>query len=274
MFIHEILLALEHLAPFSLQEDYDNSGLIIGSSNNLATGIFFSLDLTEQVLNEAENFQCNTIINHHPYIFHPLKKIHSSNAYDKIIYQAIKRDFNIIAIHTNLDNVLHGVNKTIADKLNLAQRKILSPLKKQLNQIISTENTHANFGAGLVGYLPEPLPPKSFLEFLSLAMNLRVFKYNICSEKPIHKVAVCGGAGSFLIPQAHHAQAQAFISADFKYSDFFKATPELALFDIGHYESESLTENLLFDYFKEKFPNFANLKKGLSTNPISYFVKN
>ncbi|MCX8472589.1 MAG: Nif3-like dinuclear metal center hexameric protein [Sediminibacterium sp.] len=367
MIIHEILQALENLASFSLQEDYDNSGLIIGSPNNSVTGIYFTLDLTEDVLTEAENLNCNTIINHHPYIFHPIKKLHSSNKYDNVIYQAIKRDFNIIAIHTNLDNVLHGVNKTIADKLNLSQRKVLSPLKKQLYllqfyvpvshseiilealfkagageignykecgfnivgqgffkateaatpfigeigkrhfkdeakievvfeqfkkdqilhalhqhhpyetisyQILTTENTLYNIGSGLVGYLKEPLLPTAFLDFLSDSMQLHVFKYNLCSNKPIHKVAICGGAGSSLIPLAEKAQAQAFISADFRYNDFFKATNELALFDIGHYESEFLTENLVFDYIKEKFPNFANLKRGLSTNPVSYFVKN
>jgi putative NIF3 family GTP cyclohydrolase 1 type 2 len=103
-------------------------------------------------------------------------------------------------------------------------------------------------------------------------MNTKVIRYTSLLPKKIKKVAVCGGSGSFLLKDAIAAGADAFITADFKYHDFFDAEDKLMICDIGHYESEQFTSNLLIDNIQEKFPNFAIRLTEHNTNPINYFI--
>src|SRR4051812_37770769 len=119
MIIQDIIAVLEKIAPPSLQESYDNAGLITGNSKWQCTGIITALDATEEVVQEAIRNKCNCIVAHHPIIFNGLKKITGRNYVEQTIITAIKNDIAIYAIHTNLDNVLSGVNGKIADKLGL-----------------------------------------------------------------------------------------------------------------------------------------------------------
>src|SRR6266542_4104413 len=127
MKIAEIISFLESIADPSLQEHYDNSGLITGQSNWECTRIICSLDATEEVINEAIGKNCNLIVSHHPIIFSGLKKINGKNYVEKTIITAIKNDVAVYAIHTNLDNVINGVNGKIARLLGLENISILSP---------------------------------------------------------------------------------------------------------------------------------------------------
>lgn len=137
MKISEITSFLESVAPPSLQESYDNAGLITGSSSWDCTGIITTLDATEAVVLEAINKKCNLIVAHHPIIFGGLRKITGKNYVEQTIITAIKNDIAIYAIHTNLDNVLHGVNAAIADKLGLVNRKILQPKNDTLKKLFT-----------------------------------------------------------------------------------------------------------------------------------------
>lgn len=125
MTISEIISVLEKMAPMSLQESYDNSGLITGQKQTECTGALLCLDVTESVINDAKNKNCNLIISHHPIVFKGIKKFDSDYYVDKTIIAAIKNDIAIYACHTNMDNVIKGVNGKIADKLNLINRRIL-----------------------------------------------------------------------------------------------------------------------------------------------------
>ena len=127
MKISEITSFLESVAPLQLQESYDNAGLLTGNSNWLCSGIITTLDATEAVVQEAIEKKCNLIVAHHPIIFGGLRKITGKNYVEQTIIAAIKNDIAIYAIHTNLDNVLHGVNAAIADKLGLVNRHMLQP---------------------------------------------------------------------------------------------------------------------------------------------------
>src|SRR6218665_861589 len=124
MQIKEIISALEHLAAPALQEDYDNAGLITGNAGWECRGVIVSLDATEAIVNEALEKNCNLIVAHHPIVFKGLKKITGKNYVERTVIAAIKNDIAIYAIHTNLDNVLNGVNGKIADLLGLIDRKI------------------------------------------------------------------------------------------------------------------------------------------------------
>src|SRR5580658_6456169 len=132
MKIADIISCLETLAPNAYQESYDNCGLLTGTSDQECTGVLISLDGIEEVIREAAAKKCNLVVCHHPIIFGGVKKITGSNYVEKAIITAIKNDIAIYAIHTSLDNTLHGVNAALADKLGLVNRKILLSKKSTL----------------------------------------------------------------------------------------------------------------------------------------------
>jgi len=137
MTVGEICTAIEELAPLSLQEKYDNAGLLVGNRNQQVSGALVCLDVTEAVLDEALSLQCNLVISHHPLIFNGLKQLTGRNEVQRCVLKAIKSDIAIYAAHTNLDNVLNGVNGKIAKKLNLQDCRILSPMQNALLKLVT-----------------------------------------------------------------------------------------------------------------------------------------
>ena len=144
------------------------------------------------------------------------------------------------------------------------------PYEEVAYEIVTTNNQHQHIGMGMIGDLETPLNEKEFLHFVKKNMKTDCIRHSELLEKPIKKVAVLGGSGSFAIEAAIHSNADAYISADFKYHDFFKAEKRILLADIGHYESEQFTKNLLVEYLTKKFTNFAIILSEKSTNPIYY----
>jgi len=365
MKIGEITSFLESVAPASLQESYDNAGLLTGNNSWNCTGIITTLDTTEAVVQEAVEKKCNLIVSHHPIIFGGLKKITGKNFVEQTIIAAIKNDIAIYAIHTNLDNVLHGVNAIIAHKLGLVNLKILQPKNDTLKKlytfvpvefaenvrsaifnaggghisnysecsfntagqgtfkpgegtnpftgkrgirhtedeikmemifpawqerailvamhdahpyeevaydIVALDNQNQLVGSGLLGELPEPLRETALLELLKQKFCLSVIRHTPLRGKQVKKIALCGGAGSFLIGAAVAAGADIYITGDVKYHEFFDANNQIVIADIGHYESEQFTIDLLFDLLSQKFPTFAIQKTGVKTNPVHYFL--
>ncbi len=365
MKIIDAIQALETTAPLALQESYDNAGLLTGNSSWPCTGILCTLDATEAVVLEAKQKGCNLVVAHHPIIFGGLKKINGRNYVEKTIIAAIKNDIAIYAIHTNLDNVLNGVNDRMADQLGLINRRILAPKTDQLMKlytfvplaqsaavrsalfeagaghigqysecsfntegmgtfkgaantnpfagqpgqlheekevrmemvfpsylqstivnallkahpyeevaydIISLTNDYQQVGSGLLGELPEALEETGFLHMLKTSFELSLVRHTPLLGKKIKKVALCGGAGSFLTGKALAAGADIYISADIKYHEFFDANDRLVIADIGHWESEQFTTDLLVDILQAKFPTFAVLKSATKTNPVQYFL--
>ena len=123
----EVIAFLENFAPPSLQESYDNAGLIVGDPSTEITGILVSLDCTEDVIDDAILQGCNMIVAHHPIIFGGLKKLNGKNYIERTVIKAIKSDVLIYAIHTNLDNVIDGVNRKFADSIGIAECENSSP---------------------------------------------------------------------------------------------------------------------------------------------------
>ena len=137
-------------------------------------------------------------------------------------------------------------------------------------QIISTENVHQDIGMGMIGELAEAMSEDDFLNYTKMIFNTGCVRHSEKRNKSIKKVAVLGGSGSFAISNAIRQKADAYISADFKYHDFFKAEGKILLTDVGHYESEQFTKNLLVEYLTKKFTSFAVILSEKSTNPIYY----
>ncbi len=263
MKIKQITDFLEGIAPLSLQEDYDNAGLLIGDAEMDIKGALCTLDSTEAVLEEALAIDCNLIIAHHPVIFTGIKKFYDYYVH-RVVKKAIKNDLAIYVIHTNLDNVLiNGVNERIAQRLQLSNLKILKPKQEQ------SANRH-NIGSGIVGTLGKPMDELAFFDVIKDKMNCKVIRHTLLLGNKISKVACCGGSGSFLLKDAIASGAEIFISSDFKYHEFFDADGRIVIADIGHYETEHFTQKLLAHLISNKFPNFAAHCSKVDTNPVFY----
>ncbi len=256
---------MESIAPLSLQEDYDNAGFITGGEDSELTGALISIDCTEAVVDEAIATNCNLIISHHPIIFSGLKKITGLTYVERVILKAIKNNISIYAIHTNLDNVPVGVNKMICDKLGLSNCKILSEKK---NHALSSSKKKV--GSGMVGVLQKPMSEIDFLNKVKKIMKVGSLRYTPLLGKKVGKVAVCGGSGSFLLEDAIASGADVFVTSDFKYHQFFDADNQIVVIDIGHYESEQYTKELIRDLLKQKFPIFVPRLTKINTNPVNY----
>ncbi|MBZ0097783.1 MAG: Nif3-like dinuclear metal center hexameric protein, partial [Taibaiella sp.] len=124
---------------------------------------------------------------------------------------------------------------------------------------------------GMVGQLPAPMDEEAFLAHIKQNMKASCIRHTALKGGEVRKVAVCGGSGSFLLREAIRAGADFFITADFKYHQFFDAEGKIVIADIGHYESEQFTPEIFLDIINRKFPNFATLLSNLSTNPVNYY---
>jgi hypothetical protein len=146
------------------------------------------------------------------------------------------------------------------------------PYEEVAYDVVDLANTHPGIGAGLIGELPDLQDEKDFLALIKKQFGLAVIRHTPLLDKPVRKVALCGGAGSFLVSRALAAGADFFITGDMKYHEFFDANDRMVIADIGHYESEQFTTDLLITVLQEKFTTFAVLKSEVKTNPVRYFV--
>lgn len=257
----DLIQHLEEIAPLNLQESYDNSGLITGDVDMEISGVTVCLDSIEAVIDEAIARGDNVVIAHHPIIFSGLRKITGANYIERTIIKAIQNNIAIYAIHTNLDNVLdNGVNQKIAETLGLKNLEILVP--KQ------TDNKY--IGAGIIGNLKVPTSSANFIQEVKISMKADCVKYTELIFNTVQKIAICGGSGSFLLEAAKQAKCDVFITADFKYHQFFDSNNEIIILDIGHFESEQFTIDLLVGIINDKFSNFAAHYTKVNTNPVNY----
>jgi len=258
--VKDIADVLNRWAPPHHAESYDNVGLLTGHPSQKVSGIIINLDMTQPVIDEAIDRQCNMVIAHHPIWFKGRKRLIGDDYVSQTLIKAIRHDIALYAIHTNLDNQRDGVNQKIADKLGLQQTEILLP-----------SSLEQDTGAGKIGWLEEPLTVDAFLRRLQKRFHAGGIRYAVGKQSHIHKVALCGGSGSFLTAEALRHEADAFVTADITYHKFFDNEAQMLLVDIGHYESEQFTSELISDYLSEKFPNFAIHLSQVNTNPVKYF---
>ncbi len=276
--IHEIVSAFEAVAPLALQESYDNSGLIVGDRDAEVTRALLCLDCTEAVVEEAIGKGCDIIIAHHPIVFGGLKRFTGGDYVQRTVIKAIQNNIAIYACHTNLDNVLRGgVNERIAQQLGFDVECVLRPIAVDFGSFanqggVVDSEVFRTAGPGILCNLQKPMNVLDFLQHVKERMGADVVKYTKCDVEVVGKVAICGGAGSFLIGDALRAGADAFITSDVKYHEFFDAQGKMLLCDIGHYESEKYTIDLFSNILSAKFPKFATIFAGTITNPIDYLT--
>ncbi|MBU1368532.1 MAG: Nif3-like dinuclear metal center hexameric protein [Bacteroidetes bacterium] len=364
MKISDLLTLITDKAALSLQESYDNSGLLIGDETTEVSSVLLAVDATEDVVDEAIRLGCGLIIAHHPLIFKGLKRLNPRNPVERIAIKAIKNDIAIAAMHTNLDNYQFGVNAKLAEVLGIKNPAILNPVKDKLRKLVVfvpqthaekvrqamfsagaghigaydscsfntngtgtfkgnentnpfvgkagelhqepemkiemvvpayklnrvveamlsahpyeevaydiflLENTFSGAGSGMFGLLENPLSEKDFLAMIQKKLGTQVLRHTAFTGKVVHKIAICGGSGVFLLPHARAHGVDAFVTADMKYHDFFEADGQLLMVDAGHFETEQFTKDLMADIIRKKIPKFAALISEVNTNAVSYF---
>ncbi len=258
MKVREIIRVIEDFAPLSIQEGWDNSGLCVGSPDDEVSSILMGLDCTEKLVDEAIECGADMIITHHPLIFSGLKKISPEDATGAAVIKAVRAGISIYAAHTNADKVIAGVSGAMAARLGLEDVTILDE---------DGEGT----GLGAVGNLPTPVSSEEAIALVKEKFSLKTVRTSAPSDKPISRIAMCGGSGGSLIANARKSGAQLYISGDISYHNFF--TPEgFMIMDIGHYESEIEIVDILFSLIKKNFPTFAvRITQNINSNPIYYF---
>ena len=260
MKVRQILDALEQYAPLPLQDGFDNAGLQIGlTAEQEVTGALLCLDVTEAIIDEAERAGCNLIVAHHPLLFHGLKAITGKSYVERCVVKAIQKNIAIYAAHTNLDNAEGGVNYRIAQQIGLTNLQFLEGKASSIPA-----------GAGIVGELPENEDEQEFLLKIKQMFHIPCLRHNPLHGRTIRRVALCGGAGGFLLPQAIAQGADAFLTGEMRYHDYFGHDNELLIAEMGHYESEQYTIDLLADILTAHFPTLKIEKTTLNTNPINY----
>ena len=265
--VSEILSYITDVAPLQWQESYDNSGLLIGDGNALVDKVLLTIDVTEKVVDEAIENSFHLIISHHPLIFRGLKNILTDSTMGRIISKAIKNDISIAAMHTNLDNSYLGVNRILADTIGLKNLQILRPM-----DTYNSNDKNLQVGSGMIGSLENEMTECDFLKMIKEKLGTEALRHSEFLNKNIKTVAICGGSGSFLINDAKRYKADAYITADVKYHEFFDADNELLIIDAGHFETEQYTKQLFADIILKKNPKFAVQMSRVQTNSVHYFV--
>ena len=354
------------------QENYDNAGFLVGDGDAEIKGVLIALDVTDAVVDEAIAKGLNVIVSHHPVIFGGMKRVTTSSQTGKLLTKLIKNSIAVYAAHTNLDNLLYGVNGILAEKIGLHQCQILRPMEGVLRKLVTyvpvshadevrsalfaagaghiasgsqstydccsfnsdgegtfrpgngsnpfcgeigqlhheketrieviyekrierqllrllrdahpyeepaidcfaLTNPMPTVGAGIVGFLQQAMTLADFYDMVKKRLDLPFIRTSRESSsdisRPVKKIAICGGAGAFLLNDAKARHADILLTSDLKYHDFQAAANDIILADIGHFESEQFAKEIIYRTISEKFCNYVCQISSQNNSFISY----
>ncbi len=260
MKIKEVLSALERFAPLPLQESWDNAGLQVGLTETEVSGALLCLDVNEQIVDEAVQKGCNLIVSHHPLLFRGLKTISDLTDVQRTVMKTIQKGICVVSMHTNMDNAKYGVNFKIAEKLGMQQVRFIAP--KTVDGIEA--------GSGVIGELSEPIAADDFILKVKKTFGVECALCNELLRRPVQKIAICGGAGDFLLDAALAEGADAFITGEMHYHQYFGYEQAIQICVIGHYQSEQFTTEIFRDIIQKECPGVRTCIAETCTNPILY----
>ena len=255
-----MLSALERFAPLPLQESWDNAGLQVGLTETEVSGALLCLDVNEKIVDEAIQKGCNLVVSHHPLLFRGLKTISDLTDVQRTVMKAVQKGVCVISMHTNMDNAKGGVNYKMAEKLGLRDVQFLAP--KMVDGVES--------GSGVIGELPEALVSDDFVLAVKKTFDVECAMCNELLRRPVRKVALCGGAGDFLLDDALKAGADVFITGEMHYHQYFGYEQQIQICVIGHYQSEQYTAEIFRDIIEKECPGVKTCIAETCTNPILY----
>ena len=260
MKIKDVLSALERFAPLPLQESWDNAGLQVGLTETEVSGALLCLDVNERIVDEAIAKGCNLIVSHHPLLFRGLKTISDLTDVQRTVMKVIENHLCVVSMHTNLDNAKGGVNFKIAEKLGL----------KDVNFFASKCVDGMEAGSGVVGMLEQPMAADDFVLLVKKAFAVECAMCNELLRRPVQRIAICGGAGDFLLDEAIACGADAFITGEMHYHQYFGYEQRIQICVIGHYQSEQFTSEIFRDIIGAACPEVRTVIAETVTNPILY----
>ncbi len=255
-----MLSALEQFAPLPLQESWDNAGLQLGLTEAEVSGALLCLDVNEKIVDEAIQKGCNMVVSHHPLLFRGLKQITDADYVQRTVIKALKNDIVVVSMHTNMDNAKGGVNWKIAERLGLTDNRFFAPK--------TVDGLEA--GSGVVGELPEDMAADDFVLLVKRQFGVECAQCNELLRRPIRRVAICGGAGDFLLDDALGQGADAFITGEMHYHQYFGYEQRIQICVIGHYQSEQYTSEIFRDIIAQACPGVRTEIAETNTNPILY----
>lgn len=253
--VGQIIEAIETAAPRALQEQWDNSGLLCGSSKAECRGVMLCLDVTPDVVLQAIEAGCNLIIGHHPLIFKGIKAISDTTMQGRALIMAIKNDIAVYCAHTSLDNAPSpwGVSHEMAAILGAKVESVLSET-----------------GTGVIATLPFATEASDFLIRVKDAFTASGLRHSALPAQKITKVALGSGACGFLIPDAIAAGAQVIVTSDVRYHDFLDYGQDIFIVDLTHFDTEKITKAIFKRIISQKFSNFAPVLCAREHNPIEF----
>ncbi|MBR3850370.1 MAG: Nif3-like dinuclear metal center hexameric protein [Oscillospiraceae bacterium] len=259
--VRDVLQKLYELAPANLREDWDNVGLLCGSDEQPVTKILVALDATMGVLQEAKERGCDLLVTHHPMLFGSVRAVNNSSVTGKELLFAARNAIACVNLHTNLDCVCGGVGDKLAQLLRLQDAALVAPR--------GTDEQGRPYGYVYGGTVDQTALPE-FVEFVKCALGCTGLRY-ADGGKPVHRVAVGGGACGDEIPTVLAHGYDTFVTADMKYHMFLDAAQMgLNLIDAGHFQTENPICAVLCDYLRASFPNIETLLSETHADPICF----
>ena len=250
--VKNIYQYLDSIAPFALQMDFDNSGFLVGRGDRQVNRILVALDITQTVIDEAKQKNCQLIVSHHPVIFTPAKSVTDGDLNGQLLLDLVENGISAICAHTNLDAVAGGVNDCLAQTLALTQIE-------QLHQD-GVDRSGAPYGIGRVGLAhTQGIGAAEYAEYVKEKLGTSSVRY-ADGGKPVSKVAVGGGSCGSMLLDALDAGCDTFVTSDVKYNQYLEARAMgITLMDAGHYATENVVCAPLADRLSRAFPEIEVL---------------
>ncbi len=225
-----IMNALERIAPRSLAEDWDNPGLLVGSFSQKVSRLMIALDVDDAVVDEAIERSADMIVAHHPAIFRGMKQLRTDLPLGRRLAKLVTHGIAVAAAHTNLDIARGGVNDVLAAHLGL---------EKLAAFVVTGETDGAVESLGRIGTLPAPVSIEDFAAHVKKSLNVSHVRLAAAPDRPVRRVAVCGGAGAEFIDRAVIRGADVYVTGDVKYHDAQRAIEQgMHIVDAGHFGTE------------------------------------
>ena len=252
--VQDVFNYLKAAAPLELQMDFDNAGFLIGHADGAVRTVLLSLDVTDDVTEEAIQLGAELIVSHHPVIFHPLRAITDTKADTVKLLHLIENRIAVISMHTNLDIAVGGVNDVLMQKLGA-----------------ETDGALDADGCGRVGHLSEPMAFTDFLARCKHTLQVNGLRY-VSTGKPVQRLAVMGGAGADSIAQAAALGCDTYVTADIKYHDFLNARElGLNLIDADHFCTEDPVISDLRERLSAAFPEVRFVKSSIHRQTVQLY---
>lgn len=262
--VQEIYRFIDQIAPFSTQESWDNSGMLVGHWEQPVSRVLMTLDITPEVIQEGRKTGAELIVSHHPLLFHPAKQVTDGglDLAGQRILTLVERGIAAICCHTNWDSAQGGVNYVLAKLCGLEKLQVLEP--------VGVDAQNVPYGIGRIGTLAMPMPLSDYLEMLKGSLEPNGMRY-LDAGRQVYKVAVGGGSCGSMLEQVARAGCDTFVTGDLKYDHFLDAKMlRLNLIDAGHYPTEDPSMAVLGYQLARAFPNLSVKKSTLHHEVLGY----